>query len=46
MAYFFIADTHFGHENALAFDNRPFRTIEEHDKALIENWNNAVSRNE
>lgn len=46
MAYFFIADTHFGHENALAFDNRPFKTIEEHDKALIENWNNAVSRND
>ena len=46
MAYFFIADTHFGHENALTFDNRPFRTIEEHDKALIENWNNAVSRND
>ena len=46
MAYFFIADTHFGHENALAFDNRPFRTIEEHDKALIENWTNAVSRND
>ena len=43
---YFIADTQFGHENALAFDNRPFRTIEEHDKALIENWNNAVSRND
>ena len=42
MAYYFIADTHFGHENALAFDNRPFHTIEEHDLALTENWNNAV----
>lgn len=42
MAYFFIADIHFGHENALAFDNRPFKTIEEHDRALIENWNNAA----
>lgn len=42
MAYYFIADTHFGHENALAFDNRPFKTIEEHDKALIDNWNQAV----
>ena len=42
MAYFFIADTHFGHEAALAFDNRPFKTIEEHDEALIENWNNAA----
>jgi len=42
MAFYFIADTHFGHENALAFDNRPFKTIEEHDKMLIENWNGAV----
>ena len=42
VAYFFIADTHFGHENALAFDNRPFKTIEEHDRALTDNWNNAV----
>lgn len=46
MAYYFIADTHFGHENALAFDNRPFKTIEEHDSALIENWNRAVSRDD
>ena len=44
MAYYFIADTHFGHENALAFDNRPFKTIEEHDRALIDNWNRAVGR--
>ena len=42
MAFYFIADTHFGHENALAFDNRPFRNIEEHDRALAENWNGAV----
>ena len=42
MAAYFIADTHFGHQNALAFDNRRFKTIEEHDNALIENWNNAV----
>lgn len=42
MAVYFIADTHFGHQNALAFDNRRFKTIEEHDNSLIENWNNAV----
>lgn len=42
MAFYFIADTHFGHENILAFDNRKFKTIEEHDAALIENWNQAV----
>lgn len=42
MANFFISDLHFGHKNILSYDNRRFRTIEEHDQALIENWNNAV----
>lgn len=39
---YFIADLHFGHANVLLFDNRPFKSIEEHDKALIENWNKVV----
>lgn len=39
---YFIGDLHFGHVNALRFDNRPFTDIEEHDKAIIENWNNRV----
>lgn len=39
---FFIADLHFGHKNALAFDCRPFKTIEEHDEFLIKNWNDTV----
>lgn len=38
----FIADLHFGHSNALAFDARPFKTIEEHDAELIRLWNEAV----
>lgn len=29
--------------NVLAFDNRPYSSIEEHDAALIKNWNEAVS---
>ena len=40
---FYISDLHFGHTNCLKFDNRPWFTIEEHDKALIENWNKVVS---
>lgn len=40
---YFISDLHFGHKNVLAFDNRPFDNIEQHDNALIRNWNNAVN---
>lgn len=43
MATFFISDLHFGHKNALAFDNRPFPDIETHDRELVENWNGVVS---
>lgn len=39
---YYIADLHFGHENVLAFDNRPFKDIEEHDKELINRWNHVV----
>ena len=39
---YFIADLHFGHQNALAFDARPFKTIEEHDQMIVDNWNDVV----
>lgn len=32
----------FGHVNCLKHDNRPFKTIEEHDAAIIDNWNSVV----
>lgn len=40
---FYIADWHYDHANCIAFDNRPFKTVEEMNEALITNWNNAVS---
>lgn len=41
---FFTSDLHFGHENVLRFDNRPFRTIEEMDEELIRRWNVKVGK--
>ena len=38
----YIADMHLGHQNSIGFDGRPFSNIDEHDKALITNWNAVV----
>ncbi len=41
---FVTADTHFGHKRIIEFEAaaRPFATIEEHDRALVERWNAVV----
>ena len=41
---FFTADLHFGHENVIRFDNRPFETVEEMDAELIRRWNAKVGK--
>lgn len=38
----YISDLHFGHENVIPFDNRPWATAEEMDRAMIEIWNETV----
>lgn len=40
---YFIADTHYFHENAIRFDNRPFASVEEMNEQMREWWNNTVS---
>jgi calcineurin-like phosphoesterase family protein len=38
----FIADTHFGHNNIIQYCDRPFEDIREHDQKLMENWNKHI----
>jgi calcineurin-like phosphoesterase family protein len=43
LAVFFTSDTHFGDSRVLRIDKRPFRSIPEHDEALIARWNETVA---
>ena len=38
----YIADMHFGYEAIIAYDNRPFLSVQEMDEAMIERWNRVV----
>ncbi len=41
---FLTADLHFGHENIITYEKRPFANAEEMDEALVNNWNQVVSK--
>jgi len=43
---YFTADLHFRHDNIIRHCNRPFRTVDEMDKKLIDNWNKTVKSND
>jgi calcineurin-like phosphoesterase family protein len=43
---FFTSDWHFGHKNIIKYCDRPFKTIIEHDKTLLDNLNSTVGKND
>lgn len=46
MKEWIISDTHFNHAKIIEYCNRPFSSVEEMNKTLIENWNSAVSKDD
>ena len=42
MAIYFCADCHFGQERTLKMSLRPFDSVSEMDKVLINNWNSLI----
>jgi len=44
--YFFTADEHYGHFNAIRHSNRPFDTVEEMGDKIIANHNEVVKDND
>lgn len=51
MKIFFTADTHFGHEKAINYQHngkkiRPWNSVVDQDRTLIDNWNTLVSEDD
>ena len=40
---YYISDLHCWHKNAIGFDNRPFKDVDEMNGELIKNWNSVVT---
>lgn len=43
---YFIADTHFNHENIIKYCNRPFENAKEMNKYIIAKWNSVITQND
>lgn len=43
---YFTSDLHLGHNKNFIYKSRGFKSIEEHDKGIIKNWNNIIKDND
>lgn len=43
---FMISDMHFGHQNIIEYENRPFENADQMTRTLIKNWNKVVQRDD
>ena len=43
---YFTSDLHFWHKNVIRYTDRPFSSVNEMNKKLIENWNHTVHAND
>ncbi len=46
MATWFTADLHLGHSNIIGYCDRPFADVDAMNRALIDNWNEAVAEDD
>lgn len=46
MSMYFTSDLHLRHKNILQFEDRPFDTVEEMERGLIDIWNKTVKKND
>jgi len=43
---YFTSDLHYGHSNIIKYCLRPYENVQEMNKALQENWNNVVDKDD
>lgn len=43
---YFIADTHFYHENIIKYCNRPFKNSKQMNEYIVNKWNSVVTKDD